>query len=111
MGRVDQLRAQVQLEHGDLEEVFLKLTGDADFAPLLDSLRGKALRPIGLFFYSETISIELLDGSLIKSTQCRKSGGIMHKRRISISLIRRIEGVAFSPLSVFIGVHLWLLFF
>ena len=41
MGRVDQLRAQAQLEHGDLEEVFLKLTGDADFAPLLDSLRGK----------------------------------------------------------------------
>ena len=41
MGRVDQLRAQSQLEHGDLEEVFLKLTGDADFAPLLDSLRGK----------------------------------------------------------------------
>ena len=41
MGRVDQLRAQAQLEHGDLEEVFLKLTGDADFAPLLGSLRGK----------------------------------------------------------------------
>ena len=41
MGRVDQLRAQAQFEHGDLEEVFLKLTGDADFAPLLDSLRGK----------------------------------------------------------------------
>ena len=41
IGTVDQLRAQAQLEHGDLEEVFLKLTGDADFAPLLDSLRGK----------------------------------------------------------------------
>ena len=41
MGRVDQLRAQSQLAHGDLEEVFLKLTGDADFCPLLDSLRGK----------------------------------------------------------------------
>ena len=41
MGRVDQLRAQSQLEHGDLEEVFLKLTGDADFGPLLDSLRAK----------------------------------------------------------------------
>ena len=41
MGRVDQLRAQAQHEHGDLEEVFLRLTGDADFAPLLDSLRGK----------------------------------------------------------------------
>jgi hypothetical protein len=41
MGRVDQLRAQAQHENRDLEEVFLKLTGDADFAPLLDSLRGK----------------------------------------------------------------------
>jgi ABC-2 type transport system ATP-binding protein len=41
MGRVDQLRSQAQYEHGDLEEVFLKLTGDADFAPLLDYLRGK----------------------------------------------------------------------
>ena len=41
MGWVDQLRDQAQHEHGDLEEVFLKLTGDADFAPLLDSLRGK----------------------------------------------------------------------
>jgi ABC-2 type transport system ATP-binding protein len=41
MGRVDQLRAQAQHEHGDLEEVFQKLTGDADFSSLLDSLRGK----------------------------------------------------------------------
>lgn len=41
MGTVDQLRAQAQHEHGDLEAVFLKLTGDADFAPLLDSLRGR----------------------------------------------------------------------
>ena len=41
MGWVDQLRDQAQHEHGDLEEVFLKLTGDADFASLLDSLRGK----------------------------------------------------------------------
>ena len=41
MGRVDQLRAQTQHEHGNLEEVFLKLTGDADFGPLLDSLRAK----------------------------------------------------------------------
>jgi hypothetical protein len=41
MGSVDQLRAQAQHEHGYLEEVFLKLTGDVDFAPLLDSLLGK----------------------------------------------------------------------
>ena len=41
MGRVDQLRSHAQHEHGDLEEVFLKQTGDADFAPLLDSLWGK----------------------------------------------------------------------
>ena len=41
MGRVDQLRAQAQHEHGDLEEVFQKLTGDADCSSLLDSLRGK----------------------------------------------------------------------
>jgi ABC-2 type transport system ATP-binding protein len=41
MGRVDQLGSQGQHEHEDLEEVFLKLTGDADFAPLLDSRRGK----------------------------------------------------------------------
>ncbi len=39
MGTVDQLRSQAQHEHGDLEEMFLKLTGDVDFAPLLDSLR------------------------------------------------------------------------
>jgi ABC-2 type transport system ATP-binding protein len=39
LGTVDQLRAQAQHEHGNLEEVFLKLTGDTDFAPLLDSLR------------------------------------------------------------------------
>jgi ABC-type dipeptide/oligopeptide/nickel transport system ATPase component len=38
MGRVDQLCDQAQHEYGDLEEVFLKLTGDADFAPLLDLL-------------------------------------------------------------------------
>ena len=41
IGRVDQLRSQAQHEHGDLEEVFQKLTGDADFSSLLDSLRGK----------------------------------------------------------------------
>ena len=40
MGTVDQLRSQAKHEHGDLEDVFLKLTGDSDFAPLLDSLRG-----------------------------------------------------------------------
>ncbi len=39
MGTVDQLRSQVKQEQGDPEEVFLKLTGDSDFAPLLDSLR------------------------------------------------------------------------
>lgn len=39
MGTVDQLRSQAKQEHGDLEEVFLKLTGDSDFASLLDSLR------------------------------------------------------------------------
>ena len=48
IGRVDQLRTQAQHEHGDLEEVFLKLTGDADFASLLDSLRGK---PRGQWIY------------------------------------------------------------
>jgi hypothetical protein len=42
MGREDQLRAKAQHEHGDLEEVFLKMTGNADFALLLDSLRGMA---------------------------------------------------------------------
>ncbi|MBC8285811.1 MAG: ABC transporter ATP-binding protein [Nitrospinae bacterium] len=41
MGTVDQLRAQAKQEQGDLEDVFLKLTGDSDFAPLLDSLRGR----------------------------------------------------------------------
>lgn len=39
MGTVDQLRSQAKNEHGDLEEVFLKLTGDSDFAPLMNSLR------------------------------------------------------------------------
>ena len=55
IGTVDQLRAQAQLEHGDLEEVFLKLTGDADFGPLLDSLR-PSLTANRSIFYSETIS-------------------------------------------------------
>ncbi len=39
MGTVDELRTQAKQDHGDLEEVFLKLTGDTDFAPLLESLR------------------------------------------------------------------------
>ena len=55
MGWVDQLRDQAQHEHGDLEEVFLKLTGDADFGPLLDSLQ-PSLTANRSIFYSEAIS-------------------------------------------------------
>lgn len=39
LGTVDELRAQAEHEHGDLEEIFLKLTGDHDLDPLIDSLK------------------------------------------------------------------------
>jgi len=39
LGTVDELRVQAEHEHGDLEEIFLKLTGDHDLDPLIDSLK------------------------------------------------------------------------
>ena len=39
LGTVEDLRAQARQEHGDLEEIFLKLTGDHDLDPLIDSLK------------------------------------------------------------------------
>ena len=39
VGTVDELRAQAEHQHGDLEDVFLKLTGDHDLDTLIDSLK------------------------------------------------------------------------
>ena len=38
-GSVEDLRKQAQQEHGDLEEIFLKLTGDNDMQSLIESLK------------------------------------------------------------------------
>jgi hypothetical protein len=57
MGREDQLRAKAQHEHGDLEEVFLKMTGNADFALLLDSLRGMARGQEVYFFTAKQFQL------------------------------------------------------
>ena len=38
-GTVEDLRKQAQQEHGDLEEIFLKLTGDHDMQSLIESLK------------------------------------------------------------------------
>jgi ABC-2 type transport system ATP-binding protein len=39
LGTIDELRAQAEHEHGDLEEIFLRLTGDHDLDSLIDSLK------------------------------------------------------------------------
>ncbi len=39
IGTVDELRAQAENQHGDLEEIFLRLTGDQDLDSLIDSLK------------------------------------------------------------------------
>ena len=38
-GSVQDLRRQAEQNHGDLEEIFLKLTGDNDMQSLVDSLK------------------------------------------------------------------------
>jgi ABC-2 type transport system ATP-binding protein len=40
-GSVEDLRNQAQQEHGDLEEIFLKLTGDNDMQSLIESLKAQ----------------------------------------------------------------------
>jgi ABC-2 type transport system ATP-binding protein len=39
VGTTDELRCQAEKEHGNLEEIFLKLTGDHDLDDLLESLK------------------------------------------------------------------------
>lgn len=39
VGTLEELRKKIQQEHGDLEEIFLKLTGEDDLLSLVDSLR------------------------------------------------------------------------
>jgi ABC-2 type transport system ATP-binding protein len=39
VGSVDDLRSQAEHDHSDLEEIFLKLTGDNDMQSLVDSLK------------------------------------------------------------------------
>jgi ABC-2 type transport system ATP-binding protein len=39
VGSVDDLRSQAEQDHSDLEEIFLKLTGDNDMQSLVDSLK------------------------------------------------------------------------
>ncbi len=39
VGTVEELRCQAEKEHGDLEDIFLKLTGDHDMDSLIESLR------------------------------------------------------------------------
>ncbi len=39
VGSVEDLREQAEQEHGDLEEIFLKLTGDHDMQSLIESLK------------------------------------------------------------------------
>ncbi|GJL77040.1 MAG: ABC transporter [Nitrospinaceae bacterium] len=39
VGSMEDLRKQAQQEHGDLEEIFLKLTGDHDMQSLIESLK------------------------------------------------------------------------
>lgn len=41
VGSVADLRKQAQQEHGDLEEIFLKLTGDNDMQSLIESLKAQ----------------------------------------------------------------------
>lgn len=41
VGSVEDLRKQAQQEHGDLEEIFLKLTGDNDMQSLIESLKAQ----------------------------------------------------------------------
>ncbi|MFQ5451318.1 MAG: ABC transporter ATP-binding protein [Nitrospinaceae bacterium] len=42
VGTVEELRRQARKEQGDLEEIFLKLTGDHDMQPLIESLKTTA---------------------------------------------------------------------
>ena len=39
VGSVEDLRQKAEQDHGDLEEIFLKLTGDNDMQSLVDSLK------------------------------------------------------------------------
>ena len=49
IGSVEDLRNQAQQEHGDLEEIFLKLTGDNDMQSLVESLKSLIISSSGIF--------------------------------------------------------------